>query len=166
MTPKKLSFLAILAILSIFTIVTTALAFDKDELRAVREAVHFRKPQQAQAAGYDLLPGLDHCFDNPGVGAMGYHYIDANALDTTLIPTHPEAIVYAPQSDGRLKLAAVEYIVPVDAWTATGAKELPQLFDQRFHLNEALGVYVLHVWLWFPNPTGLFQDWNPNVTCP
>jgi hypothetical protein len=76
---------------------TAALADGKSELAAVRAATaQFHRPEAAQAAGYDLVPGLDHCFDNPGVGAMGYHYINAGALDTTVEAAHPEAMVYAP----------------------------------------------------------------------
>ena len=26
--------------------------------------------------------------------------------------------------------------------------------------------YDLHVWLWKHNPSGLFAEWNPSVTCP
>ena len=167
MTHKKHMIMIILIILPTILPAATALAFDKSELRAVRAATaQFKRPEAARAVGYDLIPGLDHCFENPGVGAMGYHYIDAAALDTTLEPTHPEAMVYAPMPNGRLKLAAVEYIVPIAAWDATGATQPPSLFGQHFHPNHTLGVYVLHVWLWMPNPTGLFQDWNPNVTCP
>ena len=25
--------------------------------------------------------------------------------------------------------------------------------------------YELHVWLWRPNPSGMFKDWNPSVSC-
>lgn len=162
---KSLLTLTLLTLLTLLT-AATAFAFDKSELLAARDATKpYRSTAAAQAAGYDLVPGLDHCFDNPGVGAMGYHYIDVAALDLTLEPTHPEAIVYAPLPNGRLKLAALEYIVPIDAWEATGATQPPMLFDQHLHRNEALGIYALHVWMWMPNPNGAFADWNPNVTC-
>ena len=25
--------------------------------------------------------------------------------------------------------------------------------------------YELHAWIWRPNPSGIFKDWNPKVTC-
>jgi hypothetical protein len=166
MKPKKFVTLGLLLILLALT-ATAVLASGMNDVVAVRLAtIPFRDPEAAQAAGYDLVPGLDHCFNNPGVGAMGYHYIDVSALDAIVEPTHPEAMVYAPLPTGALKLGAVEYIVPVSAWEATGSADLPSLFGQQFHLNEALGVYVLHVWLWIPNPLGLFEDWNPRVSCP
>lgn len=150
-------------------IVTTAVIVRAGggELSEVRAATApFRQIPAAQAAGYDLVPGLDHCFTNPGVGAMGYHYINVDLLDLTLDPLHPEAMVYATAPNGRMKLSAVEYIVPAADWDAAGNSEPPTVLGQHLHLNEALGVYVLHAWLWWPNPAGVFEDWNPDVSCP
>ncbi len=42
----------------------------------------------------------------------------------------------------------------------------PQLHGHSLHLNESLGVYVLHAWIWKNNPAGMFEDWNPKVSCP
>ena len=140
---------------------------DEIELAQLRAATaEFHRPEAAQAAGYDLVPGLDNCFDNPGVGGMGYHYINVSILDTTVELTRPEAIVYTPGPDGILQLGAVEYIVPAVAWDAQGHTHPPVLFGRFFHLNQALGVYVLHAWAWKNNPLGVFEDWNPNVSCP
>lgn len=147
--------------------VTIAFAAGMQDLTGVRRATsQFRDPVAAQAAGWELVPGLDHCFENPGVGAMGYHYINTALLDTELNPLTPEAMVYAPSPSGKLKFAAVEYIVPVEAWDGSGKDGLPELFGQTFHLNESLGVYVLHAWIWRGNPAGVFEDWNPKVSCP
>lgn len=140
---------------------------DGTELAQLRAATaQYHRPEAAQAAGYNLVPGLDHCFDNPGVGGMGYHYINVTILDTTVELTRPEAMVYTPGPDGNLQLGAVEYIVPAAAWDAEGHTHLPMLFGRSFHLNEALGVYVLHAWAWKNNPSGVFEDWNPKVSCP
>jgi hypothetical protein len=125
----------------------------------------FHRPEAAQAAGYDLIPGLDNCFDKPGVGGMGFHYIDANALDIKLDLSHPEAMVYTPTPDG-LQLGAVEYIVPEDKWLAAGNTGSPELNGMSLHLDPVLHVYVLHVWVWKNNPRGVFNDWNSNVSCP
>jgi hypothetical protein len=40
------------------------------------------------------------------------------------------------------------------------------VLGQHLHLNPALGVYILHAWIWRYNPSGIFQDWNPMVSCP
>jgi hypothetical protein len=39
------------------------------------------------------------------------------------------------------------------------------LFRQAFHQNDEAELWALHVWLWKHNPSGLFADWNPNVSC-
>lgn len=143
----------------------TATASSQADLAQVRAATApLHRTTAAENAGYQLLPGLDHCFENPGVGAMGYHYINPGLLDLELDPRQPEALVYAPDDHGRLQLAAVEYIVPAEAWDAEHA-ELPEVLGQHLHLNQGLGVYVLHAWIFMNNPAGIFEDWNPNVTC-
>jgi hypothetical protein len=136
---------------------------DLAQVRAAVAAYHHL--ETAQAAGWDLVPGLDHCFANPGVGAMGYHYIDAARLDLTLDPRRPEALVYVPGPQGQLRLGAVEYIVPAGPWDELHDAP-PSVLGQPLHLNEALGVYVLHAWIFEHNPAGMFEDWNPRVTCP
>ncbi|MCI0555779.1 MAG: hypothetical protein L0287_32940 [Anaerolineae bacterium] len=142
-------------------------AASQNELAQLRNATaEFHRTSVARAAGYDLVPGLDYCFQNYGVGGMGYHFINVSLLDTTVDLTHPEAIVYAPAPNGGVQLGAVEYVVPAAAWDAEGHTHLPMLFGQHFHLNEALGVYILHVWVWKNNPSGMFEDWNPDVSCP
>jgi hypothetical protein len=34
------------------------------------------------------------------------------------------------------------------------------------HSEDELGLWILHVWVWRLNPNGVFDDVNPNVTCP
>jgi hypothetical protein len=146
--------------------VLIALSAGQNDLAKVRAATaRFHRTEVAQAAGWDLVPDLDHCFDNPGIGAMGYHYINTGLLDTALDPLQPEALVYAPGPNEKLQLAAVEYIVPAEAWDAEDHDALPALHGQSFHLNETLGVYVLHAWIFKNNPAGMFEDWNPRVSC-
>jgi hypothetical protein len=154
-------------LLFVLALTSTVRADGQAELAEVRAATaSFQQPATAQAAGWDLVTGLDHCFDNPGAGAMGYHYINVNLLDATVDVLQPEAMVYAPGPNGQLQLGAVEYIVPVDAWAASGNPGLPSALGREFHLNPALGVYVLHAWIWRHNTAGMFEDWNPQVSCP
>jgi hypothetical protein len=104
------------------------------------------------------------CFDNPGVGAMGYHYVNGNLLDLKVEALAPEAMVYEADANGELNLVAVEYIVPAKEWNEQNT-EMPMLHGRHFHLNEKLGVLVLHAWIWKDNPSGMFEDWNPTVSC-
>ena len=138
----------------------------RDLVKLAASTAKYLDLNNATAAGYALLPGLDHCFNNQPVGAMGYHYINAGMLDTTVEGTKPESLVYHKGSDGELKLGAVEYIVPAAPWDAAHPGTHPEALGMHMHRNSALGVYVMHVWLWSYNPSGIFQDWNPRVTCP
>jgi hypothetical protein len=136
----------------------------KADLSQVRRSTaKYHNLRTARVAGYGLVTGLDYCFDNPGVGGMGYHYISTNLLDTIVDPSRPEALVYAP-INGKLKLVAVEYIVPIDKWDAENSTP-PELFGRTFETNQTLGVYALHAWIWENNSLGIFSDWNPRVSC-
>jgi len=100
-------------------------------------------------------------------GGMGQHYVDFDAIgDTTETATHPEALVYAVTDQG-LKLAAVEYIVPAGA---VDPNNPPQVLGQTLHPVTVPGagdLYVLHAWIWKPNPVDMFDDYNPSVAaCP
>jgi hypothetical protein len=162
----KALFMSIMIVILALTSIAAARPITESELATVRQATaQFHRPEAAQAAGYDVVPGLDYCFNKPGVGAMGYHYINISILDLNVDLLSPEAMVYAPGPNGILELAAVEYIVPAAAWDAANS-ELPELLGKSFHLNQALGVYVLHAWIWKNNPSGMFEDWNPTVSCP
>lgn len=145
---------------------TAVLASGHDELAQVRAATaKFHQPNAAYAAGYTLVPGLDFCFNNPGVGGMGVHLIKTSNLDLTVNALEPEAMVYQPGPNGQFQLVAVEYIVPAAPWDAAGNTQPPSVLGQTFHLNPALGVYILHAWIFRENPLGIFQDWNPKVSC-
>jgi len=131
----------------------------------VRESVGaFHNIPLAEAGGYALLPGLDGCFDNPGVGGMGIHWINTTLLNNMVLdPNQPQAMVYARGADGALRLVAVEYIIPAAPWDATHTG-VPRLAGMKLHLETDLGVYVLHAWIWERNPAGFFEDWNPRIS--
>jgi hypothetical protein len=68
--------------------------------------------------------------------------------------------MYEPQQDGSMKLVGVEYVK-----AAPPTDPAPTLFNQSFNFNSGLQVWTLHVWLWKSNPSGLYANWNPTVTC-
>ena len=134
----------------------------RQQLAALRNATApFHDITKADAAGYSTA--VTGCMSNPGVGGMGFHYADLSRFDATVEPMRPEILVYAPKPNGELQLVAVEYAVPLSAWTSP---EPPSAFGQAFHVNAAFGLWVLHAWVWQPNPDGVFTDWNPRITCP
>jgi hypothetical protein len=116
----------------------------------------------AEAAGYGkALP----CFDLPGVGGMGQHYIKGSLIGAT-DPLQPAAMVYPIDANGQYHLGAVEWIVPR---TADNYNTPPELFNTQFTavtVNDT-PLWVLHAWIWQPNPAGMFQNYNPAAPlCP
>jgi hypothetical protein len=147
----------------------------KHALDAARRATaKFRKIAVAQAAGYGLLTDAAGiaCIDNPGVGGMGVHYVKSALVgDGKVRATKPEALVYEPRPNGKMRLVALEYVVFQAAWDAHHRKP-PRLFGQKFELVGAGNrysldpFYELHAWVWKHNSRGMFDDWNPRVSCP
>src|SRR5256885_10801918 len=109
---------------------------DRGTARAATAGFH--QVDAANAAGYGILvrdlAGLT-CIDSPGVGVMGIHYANGLALgDAVLDPAKPEALVYQPLPNGKLRLVAAEYIVFQGAWLMAGNTSGPRLFDQPLKL--------------------------------
>ena len=137
----------------------------QNELAQLRlEATRFQSLETAQAAGYGPVFGVDQCFSHSGLGGLGYRYINANLIDTKVDILQPEVLIYIPGPNGTLRLGAVEYVVPVSTWNATNTG-WPQIMGHQFHLNSSQNVYVLHIWVWENNPSGMFEYWNPMVSC-
>jgi hypothetical protein len=125
-----------------------------------RATATFHNFDKAVDAGYSEQ--LTPCLYHSELGGMGYHYANLALMDGSINLLEPEVLVYEPKPNGVLRLVAVEYIVPFDAWTE---EDPPSLFGQDYLPNEAGGFYALHVWLWRHNPSGMFFDWNPKVSC-
>jgi hypothetical protein len=145
----------------------------REQLQRAREATaKFRDLERAINRGYGLPPEgpLHECISSlDGTGAMGFHYIKGDLLDGEVKVRKPEALVYAPNRNGKLRLVALEYVVFEDAWTGD---EPPMLFGEMFMYTpspnryEIPAFYSLHVWLWKHNPAGKFEPFNRRVSCP
>ena len=129
--------------------------------------------QAAVAAGYTKFPDQSgDCVAQPGQGGMGVHYLNSALLmDDQVDPLRPEFLVYRPGRHGRPELVALEYVVFAPLWDASHPQP-PALFGHPFHLvrtpnryGTPMPFYELHVWAWEHNPNGLFNDWNPRVSC-
>lgn len=131
---------------------------DLDELRDATES--FQAFEASQDAGYTFL-FMDMCMEDATAGGMGFHYVDTDLLDNSVEVAAPEALMYEPAAGGQLQLVGVEYVIPKDQWTS---QTPPELFGQQFKLN-AFDLWALHVWVWKDNPSGMFADWNPTVSC-
>jgi len=150
---------------------TATAGYDTSAAKAANE--QYRDVDQATADGFGALEDLQHitCIDSPS-GAMGIHYVLGSRVgDWHENATAPEALIYEPTKNGRLRLVAVEYVVLKSSWEGAGNTTPPSLFGQPFTLVAAgnrYGLpdfYELHAWLFKHNPAGMFEDWNPRVSC-
>lgn len=122
-------------------------------------------------------------------GAMGIHYFRPDVLGITATEprvdgngTHtdflkPSVVIYEPQADGSLELVAVENLVFEKAWKTAGNGGPPSFAGQNWvhmvdnpdtEVDEAHGFqphYELHAWVFRDNPKGMFEPFNPAVTC-
>ena len=115
-------------------------------LAEVRTATErFRNVNVALAEGYirdpfDLCDTAEMMGKPAHLGAMGIHYfrpdlvgvsappnprVDGNGTHTDFLK--PSILIYEPQKDGSLELVAVENLVFLKAWEASGAKDRPEL---------------------------------------
>ena len=134
---------------------------ETDLLKAVRRATaRFHSTTLAMAAGYQRD---NHCVSVPGLGGMGYHWVNMQLVDPVFDPLQPEVLLYASGPGGKLRLVAVEYIV-------IKANQPWPTFDNHPFDNMGTPVpaphWSLHVWLHENNPSGIFTPFNPNITCP
>jgi hypothetical protein len=158
------------------------------DLAAVRRATAvFQQVEHATAAGY-LDPNGGHCDQSPA-GAMGIHSANPALIQSqTLEPERPEVLLYLPNEVG-MRLIGVEYVQTVllrnpetgvvAPWFAPGpwpsnyvvVTPTPRLFGQTFqgpmpgHVPGMPWHWDLHVWVWANNPSGIFAQWNPTLSC-
>lgn len=171
----------------------TAGAFDTvqtllgPDLAAVRRATaQFHDTDVATAAGYVIG---EPCVSSPA-GAMGSHAPNpALVANQAIDPERPEVLLYLEKPGGGMKLIGVEYLQPVllrntetgqvgpwfseSPWPATYqvVNPTPHLFGQTFdgpmpgHSPTMPWHWDFHVWIWAHNPSGMFAQWNPAVSC-
>jgi len=165
-------------------------------LAEVRAATaKFTDVNVALAEGYirdpfDLCDTAEMMGKPAELGAMGVHYfrpdlvgvtappnprVDGNGVHTDFLK--PSILIYEPQKDGSLQLVAVENLVFIKAWEATGAKAPPTFHGvawDKMADNPATAIdeahmfephYDRHVWIYRDNPKGVFTPFNPAVNC-
>lgn len=162
------------------------------DLRAA--TAKYKSVDTALAAGYIRDPS-NLCDDATmmgqpaAAGAMGIHYFRPDLLGITATEprvagngTHadfaqPAVLIYEPQADGSLDLVAVENLVFIEAWEASGKTSPPTFHGVAFdlmqddpatELDEAhlfMPHFDRHVWVHRDNPSGVFSMFNPAVSC-
>jgi len=129
------------------------------------------------------------CEAHPTLGTMGHHYVSPRLLGLTA-PVNgrvngtgtytgvepPAILLYAPDGQGGLELVGIELLVFAAAWDAANSHP-PMYRGREFNYmadnpntaqDEAHGFmphYDLHIWLFENNPSGLYAQWNPSVSC-
>lgn len=155
----------------------------------------YRNPVSALRDGYlpsNCFQPTDEERKAGARGAVGEHWFHLDRmLDQNIAIPLPEFLLYLPTGPSLRdrKLVAVEWYAPVafeylpgvraiyygpDPPPANRSSPAPSLFGGK-HFDgpmvhaqdpETPWHYDLHVWLWEPNPDGLFAHYNPNLRCP
>ena len=192
---KSLMIVPLALVLAAATPPASAPARDPSLAEVLAATERFRDVKVAEAEGYVREPSntcetADMMGRPIADGAMGVHYLRADLLGITAPPnprvdgngTHtdflkPGVLIYEPQADGSMELVAVENLVFRKAWHAAGNANPPSyqgvVFDlmaddpatalDEAHMFEPH--YDRHVWLYRPNPKGIFTPFNPAVSC-
>ncbi len=134
------------------------------QINALTRAVSpFHSYDVAVAAGWNTA--ISECVESPA-GGMGFHIANLGQLGSGhLNLLRPQVLLYAPMADGSMEFQGVEYIIPADLWASP---EPPEFLGRQLHFNPNVppsGIWALHVWVGTPNPDGLFEDFNPEVSC-
>jgi hypothetical protein len=119
----------------------------------------------ATSAGYSPALG---CVSGSDHGAMGIHYVNGSLVNGPIDPTHPQALIYEPTSNGQYKLVGVEFIILASALPPNSAPQVEGHLMQYVASPNRYGLppfFELHVWAWRDNPQGPFVDWNDHVSC-
>ena len=143
------------------TTMTSAVNVDADTARLRAATAAFRSRDAALAAGYTVKNPA--CVSHPTLGAMGFHLDNAALQDDRIEIERPEVLVYRRTSDGGYELTGVEYMVPFSAHAPN--LPAPTVMGQALQPFAPGKFWYRHVWAWLDNPSGLFADWNPRVTC-
>ncbi len=165
--------LVIISILALTIVSTTVLAHSEG---LSREAVKQLAKAKSATSRYNNVKNAIRdgyvstisCIEDPELGAMGIHYVKPSLVDGDLDVRKPEVLVYMPTKRG-LKLVALEYFIPK---SLAPMNQTPMLFGMPFngpmpgHMEGQPEHYDLHSWIWEKNPSGTFNNWNPNLHCP
>lgn len=134
--------------------------------------------RDVNAATADGFVQAGPCVSAPGMGAMGFHYVNGSRMGLAPDVERPQALLYVPEA-GRLQLVGVEYIAAVlqDGQPYRGEsppanpQPAPRLFDRAFdgpsppRSPGAPWQYELHAWVWRDNPAGRFAPFNAALSC-
>jgi hypothetical protein len=113
------------------------------------------------------------CVSGPDTGAMGVHLVLPSRIAAGVLNAEqPEALIYEPMANGKMRLVGVEFIVLESVWAGKNpGGAVPALDGNLLNYIAAPNryglpaFYEMHVWAWEQNPKGSYADWNTHVTC-
>jgi hypothetical protein len=129
-------------------------AFNREMAQARAATAIYHDVNRAIADGYVRATEFE--------SGEGYHYANFALIDDKFEIERPEALLYTLGPDGQLRLAGVEYMVPLSL-----SDVAPEGFTGEEDLwredSEGFGLWELNVWLWLHNPDGMFAAKNPRI---
>ena len=123
------------------------------ELALARSATaRYHNLDTAMADGYKDI--------NVVVQNMGYHYMNIKNVKDTFNPGKPALLVYSKNPvNGNMRLVAVEYAIPNTDPRPEGFTGNADVWEN----NSDFGLWLCHAWVWYNNPDGIFNEFNPRV---
>jgi hypothetical protein len=129
-------------------------AFNQEMAQVRAATAIYHNVDRAIADGYERATEFE--------SGEGYHYANFALMDGNFEIERPEALLYTEGPDGQLRLAGVEYMIPLAL-----SEEEPEGFTGDEDLwredSEGFGLWELNVWLWLHNPDGMFAAKNPRI---
>ena len=154
---------------------TSLVTAGQDQLARVRAATDkFHTLAVANDAGYgEFYVCTDHVTD----GTMGQHYVNLDlVLDTATrradgrparIPkrscTSRRSTAATASSASSTSCSRRRGTPPTTRRRRCSGRRSP--WSRRATATRLPPFYELHAWIWRPNPSGIFKDWNPSVSC-
>ena len=150
------------------SLVSTVSTVDGQTLAEIRAATaHYQRIDDAIADGF--VRG-SACISSV-FGGKGYTYQKPVLFDGIVDPAAPEILNYEPMKNGRMRLVSVAFLVPAASWDPFHPTA-PTLGDQSFLDRRVAGSfgppfanYALYASVWRNNPRGMFDQYNPDVSC-
>jgi hypothetical protein len=153
--------------------------FASTQLATAGTAEDLRTAKQASLKYRDVARAIDDGYIQQGectaLGgrAMGIHYTKQSLVDDGAFnPATPEQLLYVPHPSGKgLRLVGVEYRKDDADQNLATTDDRPTGFGRPFdgpmagHFPGDPTHYDLHVWVHARNPEGMFEAFNPAVSC-
>ena len=139
----------------------TALVTTNDNL-PLQTHLQLQAAKAATAKYHDINKAIEDGYVDIDVVVqnMGYHYMKPSNIDGTFDPAKPPILVYSKNPEtGKMKLVAVEYAIPNTDPRPEGFTGDSDVWEN----NTDFGLWLCHAWVWYNNPDGIFNEFNPRV---